>query len=567
MTETPGAGHSRPTFTAQWAAARDYVVEQAARAGCKHRIDAAGNVHIRQKAISWDSRAWLSGSHIDSVPNGGKFDGVAGIVVPLELLRAASDAGTTLPLELIIFAEEEGTTFNLGMLGSRAWCGTLVEEALCALRNRHGQDYLEAGAPYGVDASRIESDRINPDHYCGFIEVHAEQGPAMWEQSVPVAVVTAINGRRQYIVTIAGQANHAGSTPMSYRKDALAAAAGVMASMEACAKAMAEEQPGTVLTVGRMTVEPNAINVIPGKVSFSIDLRSSTDAMINQCDGVLRGIIAGICDERRLAHEITETESLPARPMHPAVIQAIRNGARRAGVDTMGQTTSGALHDAAILSFCVPAAMLFVASKDGISHNPAEFSRVEDIATAARIVCEVVQQPLAVKAIRLTQLNRADLQEFVGLVGGAWEHSPWIAERAWSRRPFSSVQHLHECMCDAVIVSDRQAKLELINAHPDLVGKLAQQGKLTPESTREQSAAGLMELAPAEVAAFARFNAEYREKFGFPFVICARENKKAAILAAFPVRLSHSAEQEVEAALHEIQKIAYLRLVDLIEED
>jgi len=567
ITETPGAGSSRPTFTPQWVRARDYVIEQATRAGCKHRIDSAGNVHIRPTALPWESRAWLSGSHIDSVPNGGKFDGVTGIVVPLEVLRAAYEAGITLPLELIIFAEEEGTTFNLGMLGSRAWCGTLNVERLTSVRNRDGKNYLEAGANFGVDPSKFSADRINPAHYCGLIEVHVEQGPAMWEQNIPVAVVTAINGRRQYVCTLRGTANHAGSTPMNYRKDALAAAAMVMLSLESCAIAMHRQQPGTVITIGRLNVEPNAINVIPGCVKFSIDLRASTDEMIAKCDALVRQNIKGICDQRGLTCEIVQTESLPAMPMNQSVCTAIRAAARRLAVGEIAQTTSGALHDAAIVAPFVPTAMLFVASRDGISHNPDEFSRIEDITTAARILAEVVRQPLVAKTLKLSQLNHSDRSEFVKLLGGVFEHSPWIAFGAWPKRPFSSIQNLHERMCDIVTTAEEEAKLSLINAHPDLVGKLAQAGELTAESTREQSAAGLSQLSPAEVEAFEKYNAEYRGKFGFPFVICARDNKKEAILAAFPQRLMNTAQQEMTTALTEIYKIAWLRLCDLVEGD
>ncbi|MCS7032950.1 MAG: M20/M25/M40 family metallo-hydrolase, partial [Phycisphaerae bacterium] len=190
FTATPGAGCSRPTFSPHWAAARDYVIEQAHHAGCVCRTDAAGNVHVRPSGLSWSQPAWLSGSHLDTVPHGGRFDGVVGVVVPLEILRAARDAHRPVPLELVIFAEEEGTTFGLGMLGSRAWCGLVNAQQLAQSCNEAGESYLTAGKPYGVDPDALESQKMNPSRYIGMVEVHVEQGPAMWRAGIPVALVT-----------------------------------------------------------------------------------------------------------------------------------------------------------------------------------------------------------------------------------------------------------------------------------------------------------------------------------------------------------------------------------------
>jgi OHCU decarboxylase len=166
----------------------------------------------------------------------------------------------------------------------------------------------------------------------------------------------------------------------------------------------------------------------------------------------------------------------------------------------------------------------------------------------------------------LQQLNHADRGTFVRICGPLFEHSPWIAERTFDRRPFTSLDALHKALVETMRSATTDEHVKLIASHPDLVGKLAREGKLTTESTGEQSAAGLTQLSPREVELFERYNAEYRRKFGFPFVICARENKKDAILAAFPVRLQNSREQEIETALTEIAKIARLRLPDAVME-
>lgn len=167
--------------------------------------------------------------------------------------------------------------------------------------------------------------------------------------------------------------------------------------------------------------------------------------------------------------------------------------------------------------------------------------------------------------LTLADINALDREEFVRVVGPVFEHSPWIAERAWEARPFASRDALHEALVDVVRSASREEKVALIRAHPDLVGRAARAGTLTPESMREQVGAGLGDLSPEEVAQFERYNAEYRERFGFPFVICARENKKDSILEAFPVRLENSRDLETATAIAEVEKIAELRLRDLVE--
>ena len=168
--------------------------------------------------------------------------------------------------------------------------------------------------------------------------------------------------------------------------------------------------------------------------------------------------------------------------------------------------------------------------------------------------------------MKLTELNSLPCDEFVRTVGPVFEHSPWIAEAAWAKRPFANVEALHAAMCDIVRTAGEEKQLALIRAHPDLVGKLALAGQLTKESTGEQAGAGLDQLTPQEVELFQTNNAAYKAKFGFPFVICARLNKKEAILNGFKVRLNNSREQEIQAALTEIFKIAELRLRDLMRE-
>lgn len=388
FTPTPGAGSDRPTFSSAWRQARDYIVGEAERAGCHRRVDAAGNVHMRPRAVDWSRRVWLSGSHLDSVPGGGDFDGVVGVVAALEALRAAHDDGRhDLPLEAIVFAEEEGTTFGLGMLGSRGWAGTLDAAALAAVRNRAGQNYWEAGAEHGAAVERLAAERLRPADYAGLIEVHIEQGPAMWKHDRRVALVTAIAGRRQYAITFRGIANHAGSTGMNDRHDALAGAAEVISAVECLPDLLGDH---AVATVGRLTVEPNAVNVIPSRAEFTVDLRAPDDHALELGDERLRALVAAAAQRRGLEHEFIRTESLPAVRLDRPLADRVRAAAGGLGLAPLPEAVSGALHDAAILAPLVPTVMIFVASRDGISHNPAEFSRIEDIAAATRLLAAVV---------------------------------------------------------------------------------------------------------------------------------------------------------------------------------
>ncbi|MBW3630248.1 MAG: hydantoinase/carbamoylase family amidase [Gemmatimonadetes bacterium] len=390
FTATPGEGATRPTFSAEWRAARDYVADQLHACGCEVRIDAAANLHARPAGLSWDEPAWLSGSHVDTVPNGGDFDGVVGVVVPLELLRAAAEEGRgNLPLELAVFAEEEGTTFGLGMLGSRAWAGTTGFLALSIAHNAAGESYLRAGQPHGVRAEDIAAETVQRGRYLGMVEVHIEQGASLWRSGERVAIVDAIAGRRQYRARLQGHANHAGSTSMPDRKDALACAAELILALEALAP---ELSPRAVATVGEIACRPNAINVIPGEVDLSIDFRDPDNAVLDEGHRRIEALVTETAARRGVISLLDWSEALPAEALDVAICERLQAAAERIGLGPLRRAASGALHDAAILAPYIPTAMLFVASRDGISHNPAELSRFEDIAAAAEVLWELVKE-------------------------------------------------------------------------------------------------------------------------------------------------------------------------------
>ena len=391
FTLTPGHGAGRPTFSFPWRQARDHVIAEATRAGCHHRIDPAGNVHIRPASVGWSTPCWLAGSHLDSVPGGGDYDGVLGVVAALEVLRAAAEDGRdSLPFETVIFAEEEGTTFGLGMLGSQGWIGTLDAKALTALQNSEGENYWQAGKSHQTDPAQLEANRLRPKDWLGFLEVHIEQGAGMWKREESVALVTGINGRWQYSVTLSGIANHAGSTGMADRHDALTGAAEIILGLESLAPALG---PRVVATVGKLSVVPNVFNVIPATVAFTIDLRADSDSALAAADSRIRSLVTSAATRRGLKVDLTQTESLPAVALDAGLAQRLRSAATRLSMAPLPETTSGALHDAAILAAVIPTIMLFVASRDGISHNPDEFSRLEDATAATRLLYETVSNP------------------------------------------------------------------------------------------------------------------------------------------------------------------------------
>jgi allantoate deiminase len=520
-----------------------------------------------------------------------------GVVIPLEVIRARPD----LPLELVIFAEEEGTTFNLGMIGSRAWTGALDTAELDRLTNRHGETVAEAGARYGLDPERLRAaqaqatqtrgdaagrsntpwtDRIDPERYFGMVEVHAEQGVSLWDSGVPLAAVDRINGRRQFEVRVSGQANHAGSTGMPGRRDALAGAAEIVLALEALGNRLNEERAYTVATVGTVSVAPGAVNVIPGEVRCSVDMRAQEDELLERAEGSLRHTVGEVTQRRGLEARVERSERIAPSPLSAEIGRALKAAAGEIGLD-IPIRPSGALHDAAICAAALDTAMVFVASRDGISHNPEEFSRSEDIAAAAEVLLRMVAaHPEGLRGghrdggpaggaqdrdgFTLAELNAAPFEEAAARCAGFFEHSPWITERALIRRPFASLAEFHSACMQVIEEAGREAQLRLIRAHPDLVGRLAKEGRLGAASTKEQAAAGLAELSPEEAETFDRYNSEYHERFGFPFVICARKNRKEAILEAFPTRLSNDRETEIETALEQIGEIAWLRMIDAI---
>jgi len=335
-------------------------------------VDAAGNLRGLWEPHESTRDRLVIGSHLDTVPNAGAFDGILGVVIALEWVRIAQETGLNNPIEAIGFSEEEGVRYGVPFLGSRAVAGCFDAELL-RLVDIEGSSLEEAIRRFGLDPSQIKRATIDT-RARAFVEVHIEQGPVLDAAALSLAAVTGIVGQTRGSLVFAGRANHAGTTPMHLRKDALAAACEWTSSVED----VALRTEGLVATVGRIVTEPNATNVIPGTVTVSLDCRHADDSTrISAVDKLLaRAKISAT--QRGVRMHWTEQMNQPAVLMDPQITALMAEAIREAGFPEI-KMTSGAGHDAMIMASRVPATMLFLRSPEGISHDPAEAVYLEDI--------------------------------------------------------------------------------------------------------------------------------------------------------------------------------------------
>ena len=332
-------------------------------------IDAVGNVVGIYFGTT--EKRLLTGSHYDTVRNGGKYDGRLGILVPMVCVRELHRAGRRLPfgLEVVAFAEEEGQRFKATFLGSGALIGRF-KPAWLDERDANGISMGEAMQAAGLPASleAITALQRDASQYLGFVEVHIEQGPVLNEIDLPLGVVTSINGSIRYVGEVRGMASHAGTTPMGRRRDAAAAVAELILYVEQRAASV----PEVVGTVGMLEVPAGSINVVPGRCKFSLDLRATTNAARDALDADVRAELARICERRGLHWQLTQTESVSAAPSDPAWQQRWEAVVAALGLP-VHRMPSGAGHDAMKLHEAMPQAMLFLrGANSGISHNPLE---------------------------------------------------------------------------------------------------------------------------------------------------------------------------------------------------
>jgi beta-ureidopropionase / N-carbamoyl-L-amino-acid hydrolase len=379
---TPKGGVCRLTLTDTDREGRDRFCGWAKDAGLKVRFDAIGNIFARREGADADAPPVVMGSHLDSQPSGGKFDGAYGVMAGLEVVRSLNDAGirTRAPLEVAAWTNEEGSRFVPTLMGSGVFAGVHPLEEVLAGKDIDGISVREALAAIGYAGSA-------PAHKVGaYFEVHIEQGPVLEAAGDSIGVVQGALGQRWFDVFLTGQDSHAGPTPMETRKDALLAASRLVIEVNRIANTFPDYARGTV---GFMQVKPNSRNVVPGAVRMTVDLRNAKDATLSAMAAELRRTLDAIARECRVQSELKEVVYFPPSEFTPGLVDSVRRAARDFGY-AHRDIVSGAAHDAVYLARVAPTAMVFVPCEGGISHNEIENASPEHIEAGCNVLAAAV---------------------------------------------------------------------------------------------------------------------------------------------------------------------------------
>lgn len=376
---TAGGGVCRLALSDEDKVARDLFVRWSREAGCHVRVDAVGNIFARRPGRDGALPPVMTGSHIDSQPNGGRFDGSYGVMAGLEVLRALNDAGivTDAPLEVVVWTNEEGTRFAPSMMGSMAFTGLLDLQEVY-------QTTDTMGLSFGAELERIgyRGEGLGGLPIAAYFEAHIEQGPVLEEEGKTIGVVTGGQGQFWYDLVLEGQDAHAGSTPMARRRDALVGAAQIIQAVNCIASNF---PPGGCATVGHLSVRPNSRNVIPGGVDMSIEIRHPDDAKRKEMDKAVRAAVSEAAELGRLKATLVQVLEQAAAQFDIRCVLAVREAASREGYAHVDMI-SGAAHDAIAIARIAPTAMIFVPCAGGISHNETESATPQDLAAGCQVL-------------------------------------------------------------------------------------------------------------------------------------------------------------------------------------
>jgi N-carbamoyl-L-amino-acid hydrolase len=386
----PAKPWTRRAFDGHFAQGRAWLAQEFKAAGLAVEIDAGGNLIGRSAGTGRGLGALVAGSHSDTVPSGGRFDGILGLLAALEVAQSMQEQQVRLahPLEVVDFLAEEPSDFGISCVGSRSWAGVLTESDL-ARRLPSNLSLAEAIDSAGGNAGQLGQAVRPRNSVAGYVELHIEQGLVLAERNAAIGIVTAIVGIRRYEVTIEGRADHAGTTPMALRRDALVGGARVIGTVEELARDRVAESPYLVATVGKISVEPNAINAVPGRVSMILETRSTEDAALVQFEQDLRKRIESELQQRGLRLTIVTLSQTSPTACSPMIQSMIEKAAGAAGLNST-RLPSGAGHDGVFVARISPMAMIFVPCRDGRSHAPEEWAEPSDCANGARVLAETL---------------------------------------------------------------------------------------------------------------------------------------------------------------------------------
>jgi allantoate deiminase len=380
----PGAGVTRLPFTTEHQAALVTIRHWMETAGLEVRLDAAGTLIGRREGPP-GAPVLLFGSHQDSVRNGGRFDGIMGVLLPILALQGLQHEELPFAVEVLAFADEEGVRFPTALVGPRALAGRLDPDCL-DLQDRDGVTMREAMTGFGLKPQDISGlDRRN-SAIIGYVETHIEQGPVLQDRGHPIGLVTSIAGIERHQVTLQGQSGHAGTVPMHLRRDALAGAAEMIVAVEGFAASAGD----VIATTGRISVTPNMVNVIPGDISMSLEIRSADDDARRHAATTIMTTFKAIAAKRDLSLSAERTYAQPAQPCDVTLKERLASAAGAVSGD-VPMLPSGATHDASAMAELCPMAMLFVRCRDGVSHQPDEFAAEADMQVARQTLSRLIR--------------------------------------------------------------------------------------------------------------------------------------------------------------------------------
>jgi len=381
---TPKGGVRRLTLTDIDRQGRDHFRARCEAAGLTVRVDEIGNMFARRPGRDPSRLPVLMGSHLDSQPSGGKFDGALGVIAGLEVMQSLNDLAITTeaPIELVNWTDEEGSRFGHSLMGSGVWAGVYTRDKAYALADTEGVTVEQALDSIGYRGA----EPAKPFPADAYFELHIEQGPILEREEKQIGIVTGAQAQVWYDAVATGQDSHAGTTPPSARRDALVAAARIIDLVDRTMRARGEDGRGTV---GQLLVAPNSRNVVPGEVRFSVEFRHPNGQEVDSIAAEFPPAAAAIAAEAGITWNLTELFRIPPQPFDPACVDLVRQAASRLGLSAR-EIVSGAGHDAVYVARHVPTAMIFTPCKDGLSHNEAESIEPAEAEAGAQVLFEAV---------------------------------------------------------------------------------------------------------------------------------------------------------------------------------